>query len=43
MQLLKKVLEKCQIPILYTDLNYEISNYIYKKIGYKEKKWLVLK
>ena len=33
----KKALEAGMVPLLYTDLNYEASNHVYKKVGYKEK------
>lgn len=39
--LTKKALEAGMVPLLYTDLNYEASNHVYKKVGYKEKGMLV--
>ena len=35
-ELTKKILRQNHIPILYTDYENEISNHIYKKIGYKD-------
>lgn len=39
--LTKKALESGLVPLLYTDLNYEASNHVYKKVGYEEKGMLV--
>ena len=35
-ELTNKILKENHIPILYTDFKNEISNHIYKKIGYKD-------
>ena len=40
-EITKKILDNGLIPTLYTDANYPKSNYIYKKIGYKEKGKLI--